>query len=412
MSPRHTAEPATPEAVSGKPDWAKSDRQLGRDMRMAAGEPVTRARWPWIMAALIVVAAGGYAFYATQIAPPPASVDAPTPARQTMQVNPDEMTVLEPRRLERLVRVTGTLAPWQSTDLSSQTGGQIEQVMVRPGDSVAEGDLLVQVDVESLTLDLDQAQSNLAATQAQLALAEMQRNRAQALVDRGVTTSSSLDEAQSTVTQLQASLDAQSDQVAAVELRLRNAAVTAPFAGIVASRSVEPGQYVGIGAPLVSLVDLSQMEMLASAPVADGALLARDQTVMVTIDGVDGRLFQGRVARIAPVASEGTRTIPVYIMIDNPDGVLLGGMFATAQVVVDAVDDAIAVPTVALRDDPEGAYVLVIADDLLVRQGVQTGLVFAGGLTQITGGLSAGQTVVTAPLAALRPGDGVTLVEN
>jgi multidrug efflux pump subunit AcrA (membrane-fusion protein) len=220
MSPRQTAEPATPEAVSGKPDWAKSDRQLGRDMRMAAGEPVTRARWSWIILAVIVVAAGGYAFYATQIAPPPAPVDAATPARQTMQVNPDEMTVLKPRRLERLVRVTGTLAPWQGTDLSSQTGGQIEQVMVRPGDGVTAGDMLVQVDIESLT-------------------------------------------------------------VAAVELRLRNAAMTAPFARIVTSRSVEPGQYVGIGAPLVSLVDLSQMEMLANAPVADGALLARDQTVMI-----------------------------------------------------------------------------------------------------------------------------------
>jgi multidrug efflux pump subunit AcrA (membrane-fusion protein) len=130
------------------------------------------------------------------------------------------------------------------------------------------------------------------------------------------------------------------------------------------------------------------------------------------IDGVAGRLFQGRVARIAPVASEGTRTIPVSIMIDNPGGVLLGGMFATAQVVVDAVDGAIAVPTVALRDDAEGAYALVSADDLLVRQGVQTGPVFAGGLTQITDGLGARQTVVTAPLAALRPGDAVTLVEN
>lgn len=399
-----------------KPDWAKSDRQLGREARMAAGEPTRRRRWPWVPGlAILAAATGGYYYYDTQISSQTAAVapaEVVEPVQAPMQINPDEMSVLEPQRLERRVRVSGTLAPWRSTQLSSQTGGEIQEVTVRPGDTVVAGDLLVQIDTENLLLELDQARSNVAATQAQLALAEVQLDRVRALVNRGVTTSSSLDEAQSNVTQLNASLDALEDQVAGADLRLRNATVRASFSGIVSNRAVEPGQYVGIGTPLISIVDLSTVEMRANAAVADGALLRRDQTVLINVDGVEGRNFEGRVARINPVAEEGTRTIPVYVMIDNPDGILLGGMFASAQVVVDAVEDAIAMPTRALRDDVDGPYVLRIEGDALVRQTIETGGTWAGRLTQITSGLEAGQRVVTAPLPALHPGDIVTLVEN
>lgn len=421
MSPQtqSTAKPDNPSADAassgGKPDWAKSDRQLGRELRLAAGEPVRRRRpWGLGIVLLIVVLVGGYAYYATQIAPGTAvdTAAAPVLTEVPMQINPDERTVLEPQRLERRVRVSGTLAPWRSTQLSSQTSGEVEEVTVRPGDTVAAGDLLVQIDTENLLLELDQAESNVAATRAQLALAEAQLDRVRALVDRGVTTSSSLDEAQSSVTQLTASLDALEDQVAGAELRLRNATVRAPFSGMVSDRAVEPGQYVGIGTPLISVVDLSTVEMRANAAVADGALLRRGQTVVITVDGVEGRTFEGRVARINPVAEEGTRTIPVYVMIDNPDGTLLGGMFASAQVVVDSVEGAIAMPTRALREDVEGPYVLRIEGDALVRQGIETGGTWAGQMTQITAGLEAGERVVTAPLPGLHPGDTVDLVEN
>jgi RND family efflux transporter MFP subunit len=404
------------DAQGSKPDWAKSDRQLGREKRLAAGQPPRRRLWPWLFGVLVVAgAAGGYGYYVTQIAPQTA-VTAPVapaePVETAMQINPDEFTVIAPQRLERRVRVSGTLAPSRSTQLSSQTGGEVEQVTMRPGDTVAAGDLLVQLNTETLLLELDQSQSNVAATRAQLALAEVQLTRVRALVDRGVTTSSTLDEAQSTVTQLNASLDALEDQVASAELRLQNATVRAPFDGIVSARAVEPGQYVGVGAPLISIVDLSTVELRANAAVADGALLRRDQTVIVDVDGVEGRTFEGRVARINPVAEEGTRTIPVYVMINNPDGTLLGGMFASAQVVVDSVEDAIAMPTRALREDVEGPYVLRIEDGSLVRAGIETGNTWAGRLTRITAGLAPGETVVTAPLPALQPGDTIEIVEN
>lgn len=415
MSPQtrsKTTDTLKPAPESGsKPDWAKSDRQLGRELRIASGQPVRRRLWPWGLGLLLVAGAGGYGYYATQMAPVgPIEVAAAPVAALVMQINPDEVSVLAPQTLERRVRATGTLAPWRNTQLSSQTGGEVRQVAVRPGDGVADGALLVQLDVETLTLDLNQAQSSEAATRAQLELALNQLERVRALVERGVTTSASLDEAQNAVTQARASLDALQDQVASAELRLLHATVRAPFAGIVASRSVEPGQYVGPGTPLVSIVDLRTVELRANAAVADGALLRQRQAVIVTVDGIEGRTFDGVVSRINPVAQEGTRTVPVYITIDNPDGVLLGGMFATAQVVIESAVDAIALPTVALREDAEGPYVLRVVDDRLERAGVETGGTWSGSLTRITQGLAVGDRVITAPLPSLQAGDAVELV--
>ena len=390
-----------------------SKAEFERAWRERNGLPRRRRRWPWVFLALLVVAAVAAALRWQDLQKamaPPAVAPAPAPAAPVMQVNRLELTVLEPQRLERTVKVIGTLFPQHQAQLSSQVSGRIEDVRALPGDSVKAGDVLVQVDVETLALELKQAQSNAAANRAQLDLAEAQLDRMLALRDRGVTSAASLDEAESNVRGLRAGLSAQEDQVAGAELRLRNATVRSPLDGRVSARAVEPGQFVGVGTPLVTVVDLTSVEMRASAAVGAGALLSPGQKVSVSVDGIPDRSFAGTVTRINPVASEGTRTIPVYVLIDNADGTLLGGMFATGRIVVEAEEDALAVPTVALREDASGQHLLVIDGGHLRARPVVTGGEWAGGLTRIVSGVSAGDKVVTAPLPTLSDGDAVEIV--
>jgi RND family efflux transporter MFP subunit len=396
-----------------KPDWAMSKPEFERAWRERNGLPRRRRRWPWVVLALLIVGGAGYGYYAAQKeAAPDVAAALPEIPEPVMQVNALEMTVLKPQTLRRTVKVIGTLYPQRQAQLSSQVSGRIEEVRVQPGDSVVAGEVLAQVDVETLTLELAQVKSNTQATLAQLALAKVQLERVETLVDRGVTTASSLDEADSKVRQLEASVSALQDQVSGAELRLRNATVRAPFDGVISARAVEPGQYVGVGAPLVTVVDLTSVEMQANAAVAAGSLLARDQSVSIKVDGIANRTFTGTVKRINPVAAEGTRTIPVYVLIDNPDGVLLGGMFATGQIVVEEAKDAMAVPTVALREDAKGQHLLAIEDGHLRARPVETGGEWAGGLTRIVSGLEPGDRVVTAPLPELTDGDAVEIVKE
>lgn len=258
----------TAKRSDAKPDWAMSKRETERALRGEEGLAPKRRKWPWVILALLIVAGVGFAYSVTQGDDGASSVALKAEAAEpVMQVNRVEMTTLQPQLLQRTVKVIGTLNPVRQAQLSSQVSGRIEDVRVWPGDAVAKNDVLVQIDIETLTLELDQMKSNSAATQAQLELAKIQLNRVQTLVDRGVTTASSLDEAESNVRGLNASVSALEDQVLGAELRLRNATVLAPFDGVVSARSVEPGQYVSIGASLVTVVDLTSVEMKANAPV-------------------------------------------------------------------------------------------------------------------------------------------------
>jgi RND family efflux transporter MFP subunit len=327
-----------------------------------------------------------------------------------MQINPAEYGRIELRELARRIKVIGTINPARRADLSAQTGGLVEAVNFRPGDSVIAGDVLVQGDVERLTLEMGQARSNADATRAQLSLAEGQLERVQQLVDRNVATTSTLEEAQSSVEGLRAQLTALDDMVRLAELSVRNATVAAPFDGIVTARAVEPGTVIGAGTTLISLVDLATVELEAAAPVAAGVLLKPGQSVEVRVDGIADRSFAGTVARINPVAAAGTRTIPVYITMDNSEGLLFGGMFATADVVVARNPAAIALPSDAIRTDAGGAYVLRIENDTLVRAPVTIAETWAGRLTRVTEGLAEGDEVIMAGLPELDPGDRVERV--
>jgi RND family efflux transporter MFP subunit len=404
----------------GKPEWAMSRRERERAI-LARHGLAPRRRWPWLLALLLVIAAAGALGWqwwrGREAAPdnagaPAAEAEAPEDAAALpVQINRTEWARVEPVTLRRTVEVIGPLAPARRVDLSAQASGEVQEVAVRPGDTATQEQVLVQLDEERLTLELDLARANAESTGTQLEVAERQLERARGLVERGVAAETTIADPENNVASLRASLAAQADQVAAAELSLSNAAVTAPFDGVVASRAVDPGAVVAEGTALLSLVDLSEVEMLASAPVAAGARIRPGQAVEVEVDGIEGRTFQGEVQRIAPVAEEGTRTLTIYVRLANPDGTLLGGMFATGRIVTEERVDAVAVPEAAVQEDEAGSFVFVIEDGALARRDVEAGEVWEGSLVEVARGLAPGDEVVTSALSGLEPGRPVELVE-
>lgn len=403
--------PNHPPAI--KPDWALSPREAANAWRAERGLPPLRRRWPLIVVLLVAVAgiAAGVYLMSQGTADPEAAPAAETAAPAVMQVNRSEWTEVAAATLTRSVRMVGPIAPAREVELSAEVSGRVETVLATVGDRVAAGDALVQVNVERLASSLRLAESNAEATRVQAALAQEQLTRAQALSERGIAAEAQLDEAAATLDQARATLAAQEEQVAAARLDLRLATVRAPFDGIVLSRTVEPGAVVSAGTPLVTLVDLDQVEMIAAASVAASVRLRRGQEAAVTVDGIDGRSFQGSVTRIAPAAEEGTRTIPVRIAIDNADGTLRGGMFAAAEVITDIAEAGIGVPATALREDAEGTFVLTIEGEAIARRPVSVDGAWDSGLVGVTDGLQPGDRLLTGPVSGLSPGVAVEMVE-
>lgn len=395
-----------------KPEWAQSKRDKDNAARVAAGLKPRRRRWPWIVLAVIVAAVIAVWFMLSQQAAVAPTEETPA-ADPVMQINPAEISTIEPQTLTRTVRVTGSLAPQQQTQLASQVSGRVVAVMARPGDAVSEGDVLLQLDTESLRIQLDQQTSTAEATRAQLVLAESQLARTADLISRGLAASSGIEQVQSSADALRANLAALEGQVEAARIALANATLKAPLDGIIAERNVSAGQTVQQGATLFTIVDLATLELDGSAPVGSSPQLEKGQAVAVTVEGLPGNTYTGIVDRINPIAVAGTRTIPVYIVLENERGLLRGGMFATGQIVVAEKPDAIAVPQTAIREDAEGYFVLKLAEGQVVRQAVEQGESWNGNrLIEIVSGLSAGDVVVTAPLTQLQPEDRVEMVEG
>ncbi len=405
-----------PKTNATKPEWAQTRKERERQALLAAG--LKPRRFPWLPVIGVVVLAGAAAIVVPMLdAPKPeapeVAVEQNDAAPVVKQVLNIDTATAAPQKLQDVLKATGSLSPKRSLAITSQVNGTVEQVVVRVGDKVKAGDLLVQVDVETSTIQLRQQRATAAATRAQLAQAQSQLERSLGLAERGLTPDATVESERASIDALKANLEALEAGVASAEINIRNATVAAPFDGVVSARSVEPGQVVGAGAQLVEVVDLSAMEMTAYVPVSASPRIVPGQNVTLAVEGLGEQTFAGAVEGISPIAAEGTRTVRVLVSIDNPDGLLRGGMFATGQIVTDEKDDAIAVPQVAIREDDGGTFVLVIEDGKLVRQAVTTGRGWNGGATvELTGGLASGTTYISGKLDDLQAGMPVTVVGN
>ncbi len=393
-----------------KPEWAQSKREKENARRVAEGLKPKRRIGPWIVLGLIVI--GGVAFFAFRPSAPAPDAEVADAAPVVRQLLTSEVTEIVPATLRQRVKVTGTLVPAKQAVVASQAAGRVLSVAVRPGDSVREGQVLVEIDQANLALQLAQQRATADATRAQLFSSRQQLERTEELARQGLTSPSALEQARSATAALEANLAALESGVKAAELGLSNATVRAPIDGIVSERSVEAGQTIGTGTALFTLVNLDEMDFQASASVNLSALVSPGQAVEVTATGLDNQTFEGRVTRVNPVAPTGTRTVPIYISLDNDSGRLRGGMFATGQITVVEKADAIAVPATGLREDAEGNFVLKLDNGTLVRQSVEPGTTWDRGVIVEVSGLNPGDVVITAPLTELSAGDAYEMIED
>ena len=391
-----------------KPEWAQSRHEKRNAERVAQGLKPRRRIWPWIILALIVAAIVAFIVFR----PPAPVVEEVAEAPIVFQIRRSETVTIEPQTLRETVKVTGTLVPRQRSDVSSQASGRVIAVMVRPGDAVTEGAVLAQIDRATLELQYNQQSATANATRAQLESSQQQLDRTEQLASQGNASPSTLEQIRSSTAALQAQLEALESAVETAKLALANATVKSPLTGIVSSRSVEPGQTIQAGTTLFTIVNLDEMQFDAAASVNSSARVAAGQQVVVHVTGLEGLDFAGEVTRVNPVALSGTRTVPIYIDLDNGEGQLRGGMFATGHITVSEALDALAVPATAIREDAEGLFVLTLAGGTLARQPVTVVREWnRGSMIELTG-IEVGEVVVSAPLSELQPGDAFELLED
>lgn len=362
---------------------------------------LTRRRTIGFVLALIVVGAvaGSVALRASKRAQ-----DAPD-APVTLEFKAADVAFVEPRALVRWLPLSGTLQPVDQTTVKAKVSGEIRQVTVREGESVKAGQVIVRFDTADLEAKLTDRIGALEASRAQLALAEKQRTQNQLLLKQNFISQTAYDSAESNLSVTQGTLKSNEAQAQLARNALRDAVVASPLSGTVAKRHVQPGEKVSFDAPLVTIVDLSRLELQAMVPANDIPELRVGMKVEMAIEGFGERRFTGTVDRINPTTEAGTRAIIVFIHIPNPDSALRGGMFGTGKVTLASGAPVPTLPAIAIRTEAGQNFVWTIESGKLARRIVTLGRRDdTAGLIEIKTALPVDTPVLAAPFDNLKAG--------
>ncbi len=312
------------------------------------------------------------------------------------------------------IRVTGTLEPLNRTTVNAQLSAVVDSVLVREGESVRKGQVLMRQNSADVAAQLQRAEAQLASARVELRLMEEYEAKKAALYEKKYLSEFDWSTARGDTELKRSLVKIQEANVAIARKAVDDTAILAPIGGIVAERYVQPGSNVMPGQALMSLVDLSQLELAADIPARDINQIHVGGDVTFTVDGQPNRTFHGKVVRINPMANGGARTITLYARVDNRDGVLKGGMFANGRVVTGnaARGKVLRIPAGAVRDIDGKRQVWVIRDNKLALQPVTLGIRDSGtGLIEVKQGLAAGERVILTNIGQRTTGMPVSVAD-
>ena len=361
-----------------------------------------RRRWLIAMVALVGVAVTLAGIKVVQIRTMIAAGKAQVPPPESVTSAKVEQVEWQPIRA-----AVGSVTAIRGVILSAELTGTVRQINFENGSLVTKGQVLVRFDVSS-------EQAQLQGALADEALAKQTLERNEALRKQEVNTQQELDNAQARDKQTRAT-------VVNLQAIINKKIIRAPFDGRVGIRSVELGQVVSPGTPIISLQTVDPIYVEFQLPQQSLAAVKLDQQVQVKVDVFPGSSWEGSITTINPEVDLSTRNVRMRATVKNPDGLLTPGMFAAVEVLAGEKAPALVVPVTSIIYAPYGdsVYVIENSKDQKTKDG-QPQLVGnqrfvrlgdrRGDYVAVTSGLAVGETVVSN--GAFKLHNGQTLVVN
>jgi len=339
-------------------------------------------------ATLLGVAVCGSLFLLRSPATAEATAAAPT-APPPMPVEVTEVVVAA--AAEEVVAV-GTLQANESVLISAEIAGRIDAIAFAEGEAVARGKELIRLDASVLRAEFDRAE-------ASRALSEANYRRAESLLTEKAIAQRERDEAYA-----QWQFDEATVRLARAQRDKTR--IAAPFAGTLGLRRVSAGDYVQPGEALVNLEDISRLKVEFRIPERFSAQVKTGQKVRLQADAFPGRDFVGTVYAIDPQVEADSRSLVVRGLLENRDGALRPGQFVKVALAVATREEALFVPEQALISQPKARFVYKVVDGAAQMAPVETGM-RRKGWVEVTGGIAAGDVVVTGGHQKIGPGSPV-----
>ena len=358
----------------------------------------------WLTGGALAVIAAGVAIVLVSRAKSAADADDKKKAEATLEFTTLEVVRPQAVALPMRIEFSGPLVAPRTAVVRAKAAGTLVSLSVGEGSRVRAGQPLGVIDLSDLQTRVADRSAAVESAQAALAEAERQHQANVSLAEQKFISPTALQSSQAKLDAAAANLKSAQAQLATMRIGMRDASLVAPIAGVVSKRSVVPGEKLSMEQPIVAIVDLAELELAGAVGTHEVSRLSTGMAVDVRVEGVDEPV-QGRLARIAPAAEPGSRSIGVTVTLPNPDEKLRAGQYALASVVLQDSATRLTLPALALVKASGQEQVWVLEKGQLARRGVLTGRRDeAQGLVEVTSGVDATTQVIATRFDNLREG--------
>ena len=328
----------------------------------------------------------------------------------TLEFTPTEVArpllLAMPERIE----FSGALTAPRTAVVRAKAAGTLLSLAVAEGSRVRAGQPLGTIDLSDLRSRASERAAGVDSAKARVNEAERAHRSNEDLANQRFISANALESSRATLEAARAQLKSAQAQLATSALGIREAALTAPIGGVVGKRSVLPGEKVSAEQELLTVVDLSALELTGVIGTHQVSMLEPGQKLAVRVEGAAAPV-EGRIDRIAPMAETGTRGIRVVVLLANPDEVFRAGQYASAVVTLDDAAPRLTVPSGAVGQASGQDFVWTVEKGTLVRRIVITGRRDTlNGRVEVTQGLNAETQVLSARFDTLKEGASARIV--
>ncbi len=308
------------------------------------------------------------------------------------------------------ITLVGTTEPIARSIIAAEVAGIVEDFPVREGDFVEEGVVLVRLRSTDLVLRLKAAVAAREKVRANLVFAEKELDRYTKLKDADSIAARKYDEALYQHQSLEQELVRTEAEIAILDHDIEKKKVVAPFAGFVAEEHTQVGEWIPVGGPVVTLVDLAHIRITVDVPERYAVKLVRQSPVQVLVASLSNEPFAGKISAILPEGDRSARTFPVRVRLANPGLKIRSGMEARATFNLGTRKKALLVPKDAIVTAGPNRLVFVVVSGVAQPVNVQV-IGYYDGNVAVGGPLKPGDHVVIRGNERLLPGQSVEILQ-
>jgi RND family efflux transporter MFP subunit len=390
------------------------------DTRLTEGQTPThvtvekRSRKPWLalVVALIVVAAVLFWGIWSRVRA------ARTVRAETAQAAMTSVSVVTPKQSApaQEIILPGNVQPFSSSPIYARTNGYLRKWYVDIGARVKQGELLAVIDAPEVDQQVAQSLSNLNTAKANLALAEITKNRYQGLLKSKAVSQQDVDNAVGTYNANLSIVEADQANVKQLQALQSFEKIYAPFDGVVTARNTDIGDLVnsgsagGVKTDLFHLAQPGTLRVYVNVPEEYSQGIKDGMTADISLAEFPDRKFPGKLVRTADAINMTTRTLLIEIDVENPTGTLLTGSYAEVHLAVPTQGSVFVIPVNTLIFRAEGLRVGIVKDGKVVLATVTPGHDF-GNTIEIVAGLRADDQVIVNPPDSIVSGQEVQIVQ-